>query len=382
MHPNVHKYYDNASTTPILSQVSELMHGIMSYSFGNPSSIHKFGRESRIIIEDARKKVAQHLKCSIGEVFFTSSATEANNMVLKNAVQYLDVTHIVSSPTEHHCVLHSLDYIRQTYPEVKVSMLSVNEYGEIDLHELKEILQNENGKTLVSLMHGNNEIGSLHNINSVDSICKEYGALFHCDAVQTVGKYNFDLSQMNVSFLTASAHKFHGPKGVGFLYMNSHNIIPGYIHGGAQERNVRAGTENVYAIAGLAEALVLYSSQDAEIRKQVSEIQQYFEEEIIKEIPSAYLHGNPDRSKRMYHVSNVSFPYNPKTELLVFNLDIAGYAVSSGSACSSGIEQDSHVLMAIGHPTDRNAIRFSFSQFNTLQETEKLIQVVKKMVGG
>lgn len=370
-------YLDNASTTPLYPEVVDLMTELLRDEYGNPSSIHHHGRKTRAILEDARRTVANELKASIGEIFFTSSATEANNSILKNSVTHLGVKRIISSPTEHHCIIHSLDYIGENC-DVEIVYLNVDQYGQPDLDQLKDLLANSSVKTLVSLMYGNNEIGTITDINTVSELCKEHGALFHCDAVQMIGKYAINLDETYFSFLTATAHKFHGPKGIGFFYMNSDNIIPPFIHGGAQERNMRAGTENLYGIAGLAKALSITSERRDEIVKHNTEIRNYFRDQLKAEISDIRFNGNQEENY-MSHVLSVSFPPGDKTDLLMFNLDISGISASAGSACSSGIESDSHVLTAIGHPTERKTIRFSFSQFTTKEEIDKVVEVLKNL---
>jgi cysteine desulfurase len=370
-------YFDNASTTPLAPEVTAVMIDILSNHYGNPSSIHNFGRKSRSIIEDARKRVAKILNASISEIFFTSSATEANNMVLQRSIIDLGVDHIISSPTEHHCVLHTLEHIRLEHPNVKISMLNVDQYGRISLEELNSLLTADSTKTLVSLMYGNNEIGTIHPIEKISELCQSHSAFFHCDAVQMVGKYPIDLQKIQLSFMTGTAHKFHGPKGNGFLYMNGDNIISPFIHGGAQERNMRAGTENVAGIAGLAKALEAANIEMEQRRDYVSGLKARFDQGI-ENYKGCYLNCPSDLG--MYHISSVSFPESDTVDMLMFNLDINGISASSGSACSAGIEEDSHVLVAIGHPTERKTIRFSFSSFNTEEEVDHALAVIRKLV--
>ena len=370
-------YLDNASTTPMLSEVIQLMTEVMHESYGNPSSIHRHGRKAKSIIENARKTVAKVINASLGEVFFTSSATEANNMVLKNAVQDLGVLRIISSPTEHHCILHTLDYL-SLHKKCIVQYLNVDKDGTIDYSQLEELLGDSSTKTLVSVMHGNNEIGTMSDITKIGEICKKHDALYHCDAVQTIGKYPVDVQLSHISFLSGSAHKFHGPKGVGFVFISNNNIISPYIHGGAQERNMRAGTENVAGIAGLAKALEI-GAQNMEInRNKILQLRNIFKQQLESGLKDIRFNGTQDESF-MAHVISVSFPPGPKADMLVMNLDIAGVSASSGSACSAGIEEDSHVLVAIGHPSERKTIRFSFSPTNTEDEINYTIEKLKGM---
>jgi cysteine desulfurase len=370
-------YFDNASTTPIRKEVKELMCEMMEHEFGNPSSIHAHGRKARSIVESARKTVAHILNASLGEIFFTGTASEANNMVLKMSVQSLGVSRIITSPTEHPCVLNTCKFLNE-FNKTFVDYIRVDHLGNIDTSHLEELLSSATEeKTLVSVMHGNNEIGTMIDLDEVSGICKRYSALFHCDTVQTIGKYPIDLSRTYISFLSASAHKFHGPKGVGFVYINNENTIMPFIHGGAQERNMRAGTENVSGIAGMAKALEISYSNMEENRNFISGIRNHIKNNLSEKYRDIVFNGNQDKHF-LAHVLNVSFPEGPKADLLVPNLDMAGISCSSASACSSGVEADSHVLQAIGHDSARKAVRFSFSPYNTIKEADELIQKLEK----
>ena len=375
MEPRI--YLDNASTTPVLPEVVDLMADILRNDFGNPSSIHQHGRKARAIIENARRKVARSVNASLGEIFFTSSATEASNMSIKNAVTALGVKRIIYSSVEHHCVLHSVGYLQHAYDTESIP-LTTDPLGSPDLQLLEQLLDEDDKKTLVCLMHGNNEIGTMTDIVEVGQICRKYGALFHCDAVQTLGKYKIDVQAANISFLSGSAHKFHGPKGTGFVYINNQNIIPPHIHGGSQERNMRSGTENVAGIAGLALALERASENMLSHYNHILVLRNEFKSLLLTNISGLSFNGNQDEHF-MAHVLSVSFPPGPRADLLVMNLDIAGISASSGSACSSGVEEDSHVLKAIGHPPDRKAIRFSFSPFNTREEIRRTADTLKDL---
>lgn len=371
-------YFDNASTTQLDPRVQKRMIDVMKNHYGNPSSIHFHGRHARTIIEDARKRIAKVVKASIGEIFFTSSATEANNMILKNCVAYLGVTQIISAPTEHHCILHSMDYLRDEQG-VEIVLLDVDQNGNIDIDQLTSILSTTTHKTLVSLMLGNNEIGTMIDLKRISNICKAHkNVLLHTDSVQAMGKYKIDVNETPIAFLSGTAHKFHGPKGAGFFYMNDENIIPPFIHGGAQERNMRAGTENVIGIAGMAEALEIAVKEQSIIIEHITEIRERFITRLLTEFEDIQINGNTE-DLYMHHILSVSFPATPKADMLMFNLDISGISASSGSACSSGIENDSHVLVAIGHETERKTVRFSFSKFNTLQEADNVIEKLKSM---
>lgn len=370
-------YLDNASTTPMLPEVIDYMTEVMHNDFGNPSSIHQHGRKAKSIIENARKVVAKVINASLGEVFFTSSATEANNMVIKNAVQDLGVQRIISSPTEHHCILHTLDYLTHHH-KCEVIYLRVDAYGIIDYQQLEDLLSGTSLKTLVSIMHGNNEIGTMSDTIKIGQLCHKYGALYHCDAVQTIGKYHIDVQASYISFLSGSAHKFHGPKGVGFVFISNENIITPYIHGGAQERNMRAGTENVAGIAGLAKALEIICESTDSNKKKILSLRTLFKDKLLTEFMDITFNGSQE-GDFLAHVLSVSFPPGPKADMLVMNLDIAGISASSGSACSAGIEEDSHVLVAIRHPAERKTIRFSFSPFNNEEEILYTVEKLKEM---
>lgn len=374
-------YVDNASTTPLATSVIEKITHAMEHSYGNPSSIHYHGRQIKTMVEEARKIVAQTIHASVSEIFFTSSATEANNTVLLRAQEDLHIDTIITSPTEHHCILHTLDYLKAK-KGLKVKYLSVDTLGRIDLSELDEKLLEYKGKNvLVSLMHGNNEIGTIHPIDKIGEKCKEHGAYFHSDTVQTIGKLNIDVNRVNVNFISASAHKFHGPKGVGFLYMRSDSILQPLIYGGAQERNFRAGTENVTGIIGLAEALKTSIANREEDQLYLKKLKNYFIQKLLIEVSEVKINGNYS-DETLNHIISVSFPDGPKADMLMFNLDIAGISASSGSACSSGIEQDSHVLIAIGHDPRRKTIRFSLSTFNTYEEMDEVISTLKLLSPG
>lgn len=369
-------YFDNASTTPMHPEVVSVMTEIMNGTFGNPSSIHMHGRTSRSIIEAARKTVAKALEASIGEIFFTSCATEAINTVLKMAVENHQIKRIISSPTEHHCTLHTLEFIEKTH-HLPIIYLDVDENGNPDMSQLQALLQEET-PTLVTLMYVNNEIGTMIDLDVVSELCAPDHVFFHCDAVQAVGKIPVSVGGKHIDYLSSSAHKFHGPKGVGFFYMNGDSIIPPYILGGAQERNMRAGTENIYGIAGLEKALEIQLNRQADTYAHILQLRNHFKEELSK-LGDIQFNGNQE-DHFMPHILSVSFPPSPKGDMLMFNLDISGISASSGSACSSGIENDSHVLQAIGHPAERKSIRFSFSEYNTMEEVDQAINLIKSIL--
>lgn len=366
-----HIYLDHAATTPIISPVIDKMTEVMKLHFGNASSIHHHGRQAKMMIENARKTIANSIGASIGEIFFCSSATEAHNMILTNAIKDLGVKRIISSPLEHHCIIHTLDHLSQN-TDIEIIYLSVDNKGTIDLDQL-DVLLSEKTKTLVSLMYVNNELGNILDINKVSNICAEHDALFHCDTVQGIGKLALDVNSTPMAFCAGSAHKFNGPKGVGFFYMNSSNIISPLLYGGAQERNMRAGTENIIGIVGMATALEIALEEKEERAKQVAQINQHMRKRI-NELDDVIINGD----NQIDNILSLSFPATDRADMLMFNLDIFGISASSGSACSSGIEQDSHVLYHISHPTERKTIRFSFSHLNTIEEIDFVIEKLKK----
>lgn len=371
-------YFDNAATTPLHPEVIEVMTCMMREQFGNPSSIHEEGRIVRAAIEDARKRIARYLNASIGEIFFTSGGTESSNMALKCSVRDLGVERVVSSPTEHHCVSHPLHELGKAGLEVE--LLHVDSLGRIDLDELRSLLEKDTGKkTMLSLMHANNEIGTMIDLDAVAGICAEADVLFHSDTVQTVGHFPIDVSKTRISFLTGGAHKFHGPKGVGFIYINSDNMVRPYLDGGSQERNMRGGTENVYGIAGMAKALDLACESLDEDMVHIRALRSSFLGELRSNFEDIRINGDL-HGKSLYTVLSVSFPRTARSDMLLMAMDINGISVSGGSACSSGAEQQSHVLQAIGADPERKTIRFSFSKFNTMDEVHRAIAVMKEIL--
>ncbi len=370
-------YFDNAATTPMDPEVIETMTDCMQRYFGNPSSIHSEGRKARALIEDARKKIARILNASIGEIFFTSGGTESNNMALKCAVRDLGVQKIISSATEHHCVLHTLEALKKQQ-NIEAIFLNVDQKGRVDLRQLENLLQDKGKKTLVSLMHANNEIGTLLPLEQVSGLCLSYGALFHSDTVQTVGHFPIDVAKTKINFLSGAAHKFHGPKGVGFIYINGDSMIAPFIDGGAQERNMRGGTENLYGIAGLAKALEMATEHSDERRSRILRVKNYLRDRLLETFDDVCFNG--DERNSLYTVLSASFPPSPKTEVLLFNLDINGVCASGGSACSSGAEQGSHVLKAVGADPERKTVRFSFSHYNTMEEADYVVEKLKTIL--
>jgi cysteine desulfurase len=371
-------YFDNAATTPLRLEVIEVMTALMREQFGNPSSIHAEGRRMRSILEEARKKVAGYLKASTGEIFFTSGGTESNNMAIKCAVRDLGVRRIISSPIEHHCVLHSLQAVEKQ--GVAITMLDLDERGRIDYGQLESLFKNSNGaKTMVSLMHANNEIGTLTDMVRISALCEKYGALYHSDTVQTIGKIPIDVSKTKIHFLSGGAHKFHGPKGAGFIYINNEVSLKPFIDGGSQERNMRGGTENVYGIAGLAKALELACENMAAYRAYIEDLRRYFMQQLLAHFENIRFNGDYD-GLSLHTVLSVSFPLTPRSELLLLQLDIAGISASGGSACSSGTEAASHVLEGIRSDPSRRTIRFSFSHYNTKAEIDVVVEKLRAVL--
>ncbi len=371
-------YLDNAATTPLRPEVIEAMTRSMQEHFGNPSSIHADGRTVRAAIEEARKTVAKHLNASIGEIFFTSGGTESNNMAIKCSVRDLGVRRIISSPIEHHCVLHSLESVEKQ--GVTIEMLRVDDRGRIDYNQLEALLQDAGaGKTLVSIMHANNEIGTLSDMERISELCHTYGAFYHSDTVQTMGHFPIDVSKTKIHFISGGAHKFHGPKGCGFIYINGETKLKPMIDGGSQERNMRGGTENIYGITGLAKAFDLACENMETYSNYIDDLRSYFMEQLRENFEGIEFNGDYD-GKYLYTVLSVSFPPSPKSDLLLLQLDIAGISASGGSACSSGAEAGSHVLAGIGADPDRKTIRFSFSHYNTKEEIDQVIDKLKNII--
>lgn len=371
-------YLDNAATTPLDQEVIDVMMPMMQNQFGNPSSIHSFGREARSIVERSRKSIAKELNCSPGEIFFTSGGTEADNIAIRCGMSDLGINHAITSKIEHHAVGHTLEDMASK-GLIRLSFVKLDKNGSVDLEHLEELLQS-NDRSFVSLMHANNEIGNLLPLKECGEICKKYNAIFHSDTVQTMAHYRFDLQDLYVHFITAAAHKFHGPKGNGFLYVREDITIKPLIYGGSQERNLRAGTENVYGIAGLSKALEISYRDLDEHRKHIEEIKKYTIQSLKEAISGVAFNGNcTDLDNSLYTVLNVMFPITDIAEMLFFNLDILGIASSGGSACSSGSNIGSHVLNELGTDLQRPSLRFSFSKFNTKEEIDYLIVQLKSL---
>jgi len=371
-------YFDNAATTSLDPEVLQAMMPYFTEKFGNPSSIYSYGRESRLAVEMARKSVAKILGANPAEIFFTSGGTESSNTAIFSAVRDLGCTQIITSPVEHHAVLHTVDYLKSK-GEAGLRYVKLLPDGHVDLANLEQLLQENKEKTLVTLMHANNEIGNMLDIHAVGELCKKYNAIFHSDTVQTVGHFPFNLRNTYVHFITGAGHKFHGPKGVGILYINENIKIHPFIHGGGQERNMRAGTENLYGIVGFAKALELATAHYEKDSEYIRGIKLYMMEKLKENFPGVIFHGDP-MGRSLYTVLNAGFDKTEKSEMMLFNLDINNICASGGSACSSGTEIGSHVIHAIYGDTDKMAVRFSFSKFNTKEEVDAVVEKLKEVI--
>lgn len=371
-------YLDNAATTTLDPQVLESMLPFLTEKFGNPSSIYSYGRETRLAIESARKTVARILNAHPAEIFFTSGGTESSNTAITAAVRDLGCTHIISSSLEHHATLHTVEHMHHK-GEAALSYVNLLPNGHIDLEDLEQKLAGSAEKTLVTLMHANNEIGNMLDIHAVGELCKLYGAIFHSDTVQTVGHFPFDLRNTPVHFITGAGHKFHGPKGVGLLYINENVKINPYIHGGSQERNMRAGTENLYGIVGFAKALEMATAKYEDDSSYIKGVKVYMMEQLKKHVKGIAFNGDP-LGRSLYTVLSVSFPKTEKSEMLLFNLDINNICASGGSACTSGAEQGSHVIRAINNNPNQVTVRFSFSKHNTKEEIDIVVSKLKELI--
>ncbi|WP_340074807.1 cysteine desulfurase family protein [Leptobacterium sp. I13] len=373
-------YFDNAATTQLRDEVIAKMQESLKDFYGNPSSTHSFGRSSKTLIEKARKTIAGQINAKPSEIIFTSGGTEADNMILRSAVRDLGVETIITSTIEHHAVLHTVEQLQKEYG-IEVKYVDLETCGTPSIMSLEGLLKGDDSKKLVSLMHVNNEIGNMIDIDTVAELCKEHDALFHSDTVQSIGHWEWDVQSTKVDFLTAAAHKFHGPKGIGFAYIRKDSALKPFIFGGGQERGFRAGTESCHNIVGLEEAFLLaYKSLDEE-RTYVKGLKHYFIDKIKKVFPEAKFNGNcADEMKSTYTLVNVCLPIGEdKAQILLFHLDINGIACSTGSACQSGANEGSHVLRAI-LPQDelkRPSLRFSFSKFNTKDEIDYVVKILE-----
>jgi len=376
-------YFDSAATTQLRSEVITCITEVLRTEYGNPSSTHSYGRSSKSLLENARKEIAGFLNVSAAEIIFTSGGTEADNLILNSCVRDLGVTRIISSKIEHHAVLYTINQLKEKHG-INVEFLKLDDCGHIDYEHLEELLKDTSQKTLVSLMHVNNEVGNVLDINKTAKMCKKYNALFHSDTVQSVGHYEVDFNVTPIDFAAVAAHKFHGPKGAGFAFIRKNTGLKPLIFGGEQERGLRAGTEPVYAIAGMAEALkISYQNLEKE-RAYITGLKDYFKAELIKAIPEVKFNGSCDDNERStYTLLNVCLPIPPeKALMLLFQLDLKGIACSKGSACQSGSDQGSHVLNAFlsKDKLDKPSIRFSFSHENTKEEVDYVVSTLKEFV--
>ncbi|MFY7899122.1 MAG: cysteine desulfurase family protein [Chitinophagaceae bacterium] len=371
-------YFDNAATTALDSEVLEAMMPYLTTHFGNPSSIYSYGRESRLDIENARKSVAKILNAHPAEIFFTSGGTESSNTAITASVRNLGCKHIISSVIEHHATTHTVEYLYHN-GEANLSYVKLLPNGHVDIQDLEQLLANSNEKCLVTLMHANNEIGNMIDLFTVGELCKKYNAIFHSDTVQTVGHFPFDLRKTPVHFITGAGHKFHGPKGVGMLYINENVKIKPFVHGGSQERNMRAGTENLYGIVGFAKALELATTHYEQDSTYINGLKIYMHQQLMQHIDGVQFNGDVT-GKSLYAVLSVSFPKTEKSEMLLFNLDINNICASGGSACTSGADQGSHVIRAINNNPNQVTVRFSFCKQNTKQEIDFVVQQLKTLI--
>ncbi len=373
-------YLDNAATTPLDKEVFDAMAPFMLEDFGNPSSTHSHGRKVRAAIESSRKKIAELLNCTPGEIIFTSGGTEADNTLITSGISTYNIRHAISTPIEHHAVTHTLEILEKK-GVIELHHVNLDEKGHVDMAHLEKLLQ-QYPNALVSLMHANNEIGNLLDIQKTGELSKKYNAFFHSDTVQTMGHYRHNMKELHVCGLTAGAHKFHGPKGVGFMYIQKDRKIAQLIHGGAQERNMRGGTENVYGIIGMAKALEIAYRDMEEHTRHIQALKSRMIAKLKENVPGVTFHGDSANLERsLYTVLNVSLPESEENDMVLFNLDLQGISASGGSACSSGASTGSHVLGALYPNSKRGAVRFSFSKYNTKEEidfaSEKLGELYK-----
>src|ERR1700712_4006346 len=370
-------YFDNAATTPIDPEVMKEMLKIMENQYGNPSSIHAHGREARSVIERARKTIANLLHTSPAEIFFTSGGTEADNTAIRCGIADNNLKHAISSRLEHHAVIHTLEAMAKA-ATIKLSFVDTDNKGNIDYAHLEELLKG-NDRSFVSLMHANNELGTISDMERIGDLCEHYNAIYHSDTVQTMGHYKHDLRKLKAHFLVCAAHKLHGPKGIGFLHVNHRIKIKPFIYGGAQERNMRGGTENIYGIVGLAKALEMAYADMDQHHNHIQSLKSYMIDQLKEKVPGIEFNGEIDPDKSLYTVLNVSFPCSDMADMLLFNLDIAGISASGGSACSSGTDIGSHVLSAIGGDSTRPSVRFSFSKYNTKEEVDYTVAKLREL---
>ncbi|CAM1339921.1 cysteine desulfurase family protein [Tenacibaculum aestuarii] len=371
-------YLDNAATTPMLPEVVNVMQESMLANFGNPSSTHQYGRKAKAAVETARKNIAKHFNVPASEIIFTAGGTEADNLILQNAVSHLGVKRIITSKLEHHAVLNTVQFLEKKH-KILIDYVRVDENGAVVLDSLGEALKKSNEKTLVSLMYVNNEIGNILPIEEVVNMCKKHNAYFHSDTVQAIGHYPIDLQKTQIDFIAASAHKFHGPKGVGFTYVRKGIAVQPMFFGGEQEKGARSSTENVHAIIGMDKALSLAFENMKEDSIYIKGLKSYFVQKVKELIPDVEINGE-SFDETSYTIVNLRFPVQDK--MLLFNLDLLGVAVSGGSACQSGSNKGSHVLRAFlnAEEVQKASVRFSFSKINTITEIDYVLNQLKKIL--
>ena len=371
-------YLDNAASTPISNDVIDVMKNLMESTYGNPSSVHSYGRQAKIVIEDARKKIAQILNTSPGTIFFTSGGTESDNMAINSSIKKYNIRHAITSKISHHAVLYPLQELAND-GVIELSYVDIDNDGKISVDHLETLLK-EKPRSFVSIMHANNEIGIIQDIKTIGELCKAYNAIFHSDTVQTVGHYLFNMQDLDLHFMAASAHKFHGPKGIGFIYISEELQIKPYILGGSQERNMRAGTESIYLIAGLAKAMEIAYENLSDDTKYIKGLKLYMINLLEAEFPMLSFNGcSNNLDQTLYTVLNISLPKNSNTEMLLFNLDIEGISCSGGSACASGSNKGSHVLSFLNPKSNRIGIRFSFSKYNSKEDITYTVKKLKEL---
>ncbi|OGS69493.1 MAG: cysteine desulfurase [Flavobacteria bacterium RIFCSPLOWO2_12_FULL_35_11] len=373
-------YLDNAATTPLLPEVIDAISSALANVYGNPSSIHHVGRKAKSLVETSRKNIAKHFNASSQEIIFTAGGSEADNLILRNAVTNLGVTTIISSKIEHHAVLHTMEHLRNEF-DIVVNYVDLDESGTVNYAHLEQLLQVSDEKKLVSLMYVNNEIGNVLNLEKVSELCIANNALFHSDTVQGIGHFNIDVKQTPIDFFVASAHKFHGPKGVGFAYIKRGFGIHPILHGGEQERGARAGTENVHSILGMEKALEISCTNMKKESAYIQKLKNYFIDELKQNFEGIEFNGQSEsETESSYTILNVRFP--KEYAMLLFNLDLKGIAVSGGSACQSGSNMGSHVLHEILPEKEaiKTSVRFSFSKFNNIEELDYVVSSLKKLI--
>lgn len=376
-------YLDNAATTQVRKEVIDRMQEALTNSYGNPSSTHSFGRTAKTVIESTRKTIAKQINAFPSEIIFTSGGTEADNMILRCSVRDLGVQTIITTKIEHHAVLHTVEELDEL-GLVNLCFVDLKDDGNPDLEHLKHLLTKDDSKKLVSIMHINNEVGNKVDIHAIALLAKEHGALVHSDTVQSIGHYEWDVKETPVDFLAAAAHKFHGPKGIGFAFIRKNSGIRCMISGGSQERGLRAGTESLHNIVGLEEAFKMAYENLEEEQQFVTGLKEYFIQKVKDQIPGARFNGlSADMENSTYTLVNVCLPVQPeKAMMLLFHLDIKGIACSKGSACQSGSDKGSHVLSEILSDGDlkKPSLRFSFSKYNTKEEIDYTVAVLQEFM--